>query len=234
MIDLTIDGPGKNALGTRVMTGLLERLEAAGGEPVLLTGAGDAFSAGLDLKEVAGLDVGGVEAFLGLLGRLTAALFDYPGPTVALVNGHAIAGGCVLALCCDHRVGIRGARARIGLNEVAIGLRFPGRLLRILHHQLPRLDRVVLDAGLHGPEAAHGLGLLDELGADPTAAEALARERLAALAAHPPEAYAAAKADLRRGVSAVDPAEEEAFLREVVPVWTSDAVKGRLRAILGG
>ena len=105
MRELTLESPGKNALSTAVMEALRARLEEAGGEPLLLTGAGDVFSAGLDLKEVAA--IAGVEdarRLIGALERLVEALFLYPGPTVALVNGHAIAGGCVLALCCDRRV----------------------------------------------------------------------------------------------------------------------------------
>lgn len=232
MIELVIEGPGKNALGSELMASLLGQLRAAQGAPLLLRGAGDAFSAGLNLAELVELDAAGMERFLGLLGELVAELFDYPGPTVALVNGHAIAGGCILALCCDWKVGSDAPRARLGLNEVALGLRFPAQILRVLAHVVPRLDRIVLPAGLHTPQAALELGLLDEL-APADEAEALARERLTAMAKHPAESYAATKAALRSGVSPVDAAEERAFLDEVLPVWASEEVKARVRALLG-
>lgn len=230
MIEIEIEGPGKNALGSELMSSLRERIREAAGAPILLRGSGDAFSAGLNLKEVASLDPEGMERFLRLLVDLSADLFNYPGPTVALVNGHAIAGGCVLALCCDWRVGAASPRARIGLNEVALGLRFPPLLLRMLRYQLPRLDPVVLHAGLYDPETARGMGLLDEVSED---AEALARKRLSQRASHPAAGYAAAKADLRAGVTATDPADEAAFLREVLPVWTSDELRDRIRGFLG-
>lgn len=232
MIEIVIEGPGKNALGSELMASLQSQLDAAQGAPVLFTGAGDAFSAGLNLAELLELDAAGMEGFLRQLGDLVATLFDYPGPTVAHVNGHAIAGGCILALCCDWSVGADSPRARIGLNEVALGLRFPARILRVLRHCLPQLDRVVLQAGLHSPAKAYELGLLDEL-ASPEDSDALARKRLEELAAHPADGYAAAKASLRNGVSASDPAEEAAFLAEVVPVWTSDAVMNRVKRLLG-
>ena len=233
MIEIKIEGPGKNALGADLMASLLEQVRAARGRPILLTGAGDSFSAGLNLKEVAALDAAGMETFLRLLGDLAAELFDYPGPSVALVNGHAIAGGCVLAVCCDWSVGANSPRARIGLNEIALGLRFPARLLRMLRYRLPNLDRILLPAGLHSPEEALRLGLLDEV-ATPEEAEACARARLEALAKHPAAGYAAAKADLRANVTRVDPEEERAFLQEVIPVWTADELKATVRAMLGG
>ena len=229
MIEIELAGPGKNALGSELMSSIKAQIDAAGGEPLLLRGAGDAFSAGLNLKEIAGLDPAGMQAFLRLLVDMSVALFEYPGPTVAWVNGHAIAGGCVLALCCDWRVGSANPRARIGLNEVALGLRFPPRLLRILQNQVRGLERVVLHAGLYAPERALAWGLLDEVSED---GEALARQRLKELGAHPAKGYADAKADLRGGVSEVDPADEAAFLAEVLPAWTSDELRSRIQAFL--
>ena len=117
MVEIVMNGPAKNALGSQMMTWLLERLGQANGEPVLLTGAGDAFSAGLNLKEVAALDPEGMAGYLRLLERCMSALYQYPGPTVALVNGHAIAGGCVLAAAADRRIAADTPTARIGASE---------------------------------------------------------------------------------------------------------------------
>lgn len=230
MIEIEIAGPGKNALGSELMRSLLDQLRAAGGAPLLLRGAGDAFSAGLNLKEVVSLDSKEMEAFLRLLVELTTTLFEYPGPTVALVEGHAIAGGCIVALCCDYKVGANNPKARIGLNEVGLGLRFPPRLLKLLRYVVPRLEPVILHAGLYGPEQARSLGLLDEVVED---AEARAKAYLAELAKHPAEAYAVAKRDLRAGATDVDEADERAFVAEVVPTWTSDALRARINELLG-
>ena len=107
------------------MESVIARLRDAAGEPVLVTGAGDAFSAGLNLKEVAALDRHAGERFLGVLEDMVEALFTYPGPMVAAVNGHAIAGGCVVALAAEHRVLASAPQIRIGMNEVALGLEYP-------------------------------------------------------------------------------------------------------------
>lgn len=231
MITIAIDGPGKNALGTQVMTALLDGLAAANDEPVLLVGAGDAFSAGLDLKEVVSLDRPAMGRFIATLERLVTALYLHPAPTAACVNGHAIAGGCVLALACDVRVSTDAARTRIGLNEVAIGVQYPPALFGIVGQRLPRttFDRVVLGAGLHGPDVALRLGLVDELAADPLAT---ATARLATLAAHPRAAYASAKRAHRAPAVAVSDAERRRLDDEIVPSWVADETKARLRALL--
>ena len=150
MYTLTLAGPGKNALSSVLMESIITRLREASGEPVLLIGAGDAFSAGLDLQEVAGLDRAGAERFLGTLERMTEALFTYPAPMVACVNGHAIAGGCVVELCADYRVLADQPKLRIGLNEVALGVQFPPTVLAVVRHRVPprglERDVLVMDA----------------------------------------------------------------------------------------
>jgi enoyl-CoA hydratase len=232
MKEIIIDGPGKNALGTELMQSLRRELKAAGEEPVLLTGVGDAFSAGLDLRQIAELDASGMRRFLELLEDLVLELYMYPGPTVALLNGHAIAGGCVLALCCDHRVARANLRARIGLNEVALGVRFPPRVLALACARLPRRhrERVLLGAELFAPEHARELGLIDEVADD---ASSRAGERLAALALHPRDAYAATKRALREGELEPTPAQRSRWIDEDLPAWTSEETKRRIRSVLG-
>jgi enoyl-CoA hydratase len=229
--EITISAPGRNALSTDLMQRLLASLRDAAGRPVLLTGTEGAFSAGLNLKEVATLDSTGMTRFLRLLDDLVDALYEYPGPTVACVNGHAIAGGCVLALCCDWRVAAAPADIRIGLNEVALGLQFPPKILALVRDRLPRryLERVVLEAGLHSPSTALALGLVDEVAADPLPA---ARAALARLAAVPCATYVATKQSLRRGVLALNEAQRRQFEQDIVPAWCAPETKARIRAVL--
>jgi enoyl-CoA hydratase/carnithine racemase len=229
MITLTMRAPGKNALNTELMTWLTAELAKAAGEPVFLTGDGDAFSAGLNLKEVVSLDPPGMARFLETLERMVTALFEYPGPTVAWVNGHAVAGGCIVALACDHRLMTPDRRARIGLNEVPLGLRFPPRTFRMMRHRVPAhtVERVVLEGGLYEPELALRLGLIDEL-----ADEVTARAYAARVAGAPKAAYQAAKAALRERVLDVSPEEERRFRDEALPAWTSPELMARLAAVL--
>lgn len=231
MVELVIESAAKNALTTALLESLRERIAAAAGEPLLLTGRGDAFSAGLDLKELSGLDGAGMRRLLEALEALVADLWAYPGPAVALVNGHAIAGGCVLALACDLAVASSDPRIRIGLSEVALGLAFPPRTLKMIRARLggPAAERAILGAGLHEPAAARALGLVDEVSGE---ARAVALLRLEERALHPPRAYATAKAALRGGKLDLSPAEQRTFDEVLVPAWASAetrAVVERLR-----
>jgi len=230
MTEIVISGPNKNALSGHLMAALMRDLHAAGREPVLLRGEGDAFSAGLDLKEVASLDREGMTSFLTLLETLIETLYLHPAPTVACVAGHAIAGGCVLALCCDHRVATDGSRARIGLTEVAVGVTFPPRALAVSRQRVPvrHLEQVVLGAQLHPMANAQRLGLVDEITSDPLGR---ARAHLDELARLPRDAYAEAKRALRAPLMARAAADREQF-ETAVDNWTSEPVKERLRAAL--
>ena len=228
---LTIDGPGKNALSTTVMHDVVRQVGEAAGRPVLVVGAGDAFSAGLNLKEVASLDVAGMERFLHLLDDMMDALFDYAAPVVACVNGHAIAGGCVIALCADVRVAVDEAKVRIGLNEVALGLELPPKIMKLARHRLGRhqVERVLLEAGLYEPRRAVELGLVDEVAADPLAR---AGEVLATLSAHPRPIFAATKRTLRAGALDLTDADRRYFRDEVLSRWVAPAVKEKVLAAL--
>ena len=230
MYEIVLDAPGKNAISTAVLEGLERELEQAAGEPVLLTGARDAFSAGLNLVEVASFDPDGLDGFLALLDRACARLFDYPGVTVAWVNGHAIAGGSVLALCCDHRVGTDNPKVKLGLNETALGVTFPPLIQRICEHRLgPRLaPEVMLGAGLFGPERAVELGILHRLGSREDAVAEVERR-----AAHPSDAYAATKALLQQGVTGLDEATLSKIRTAMMEIWTGDEFRARIQAALG-
>jgi enoyl-CoA hydratase/carnithine racemase len=228
MRTITLAGPGKNALSTALMQRMLGEVRAAKDEPLLLVGEGDAFSAGLNLKELAELDVAGMTTFLGTLEALVAALYEHPAPVVAWVNGHAIAGGCVMALTCDLRIMTARPGARIGLNEVALGLRFPPVTFLMTRRRVPAasLERVLLEAALYEAPVARHLGLVDEIGE-----EADARAMLDRLASHPRDTYAEAKRAMR-GSLEVSAEEQRRFREETIPYWCSPEIKGRLRAVL--
>jgi enoyl-CoA hydratase len=121
-----------NALDLELLHAITEALAAADEQTaVVITGTGTAFSAGVDLQRVV---AGGAPYLAEFLPALTAAflaIFDHPGPVLAAINGHAIAGGCVIAAACDVRVMSQGM---IGLAELSVGVPFPVAALEIVRH----------------------------------------------------------------------------------------------------
>jgi enoyl-CoA hydratase len=135
--------------------------------PVVLTGAGTRFSAGLDLGEHFPLFAGDSAAVASWFRDYRATnmrLFTYPRPTVAAVNGHAFAGGLITAAVCDHRVAVADA-ARLGLNGVPIGIPMPAVYVRMLAYAWgePVAARACLLGETFSPQQAHALGIVHEL-----------------------------------------------------------------------
>src|SRR5262245_27664133 len=97
----------------------IAELQSAEPLPVVLTGQGRCFCAGLDLRELYELDRVTLAQLVDRLDETVLAWFSLPRPTVAALNGHAIAGGCVLALACDHRL-VVDRDATVGVNEVPV------------------------------------------------------------------------------------------------------------------
>jgi enoyl-CoA hydratase/carnithine racemase len=186
--------------------------EHAGVAAVVLTGDGKAFSAGLALPELYDLDRAAMRGHIARFEAVMRRVLAFPRATVAMIDGHAIAGGCVLALMCDARLVRAGGTLRIGLNEVQLGIGLPAIVVEPLRTRVApsRLAPIALEGRLFDAREAVEVGLADAAGT-----EADAVERARALG-HAPVAYAQIKAALVRPVlAALDrdgPAEREAWL----------------------
>ena len=220
-----------NAMNPAFLDSLDRALDECGSpEPaaILLTGFGGFFSAGLDLPLLVGFDRPAMEAFLRHFHESLVRLFAWPRPVVAAVNGHAIAGGCILAMQADARVMARG-NFKIGVNELSLGLALPSIVVETFRIRLgeAKLGAVALGSLLHSPEEALEAGLVDAL-ASPEELEARAREKLAPWAAAPPEAFALVKGMLRRRAVAAMETHLEEDSRRWLDVWFLPAARRRL------
>ena len=230
--EIIMDRPGLNALGTATMEWLTAQFEEAGKSCVLLSGTGRAFCAGADLKEVASLDRNGLRSYLLLLDRMYTSIHSHPGPTIACVNGHAIAGGAVLAQACDHRICTDSPRAKLGITEAALGVAFPPAALELLRQRLPKahIHKAMLGAQLHSPQEALSMGMLDGLAENPLEA---ARKLADILAGYDFDAYAATKRGIQgdhvRHALADDRAREA-----ILDAWDSPETRKRLAEALAG
>lgn len=208
-------------------------LDAPDVRAVVLTGTGSSFSAGVDLFRV--LDGGAdyVREFLPGLVAAVRALFVVPKPVVAAINGHAIAGGCVLAAACDYRVMARGG-GRIGVPELRVGVPFPAAAIEAVRFAVPpeRLQEIVYTGGTYPPDEALAKGLVDELADDAAALAARAFEVASDFAAVPPAAFAHTKRYLRRDALARMDAAGETDAEATRAVWSDPATHEHIRAYL--
>lgn len=192
-----------NALNRAVLGELEAVFRSLEPEPdlrvVVLTGAGKAFVAGADIKDMA--DFGPEEA--RAFARAGQAVFNriaaFPRPVIAAVNGFALGGGCELALACDLR--IASARAKAGQPEVNLGVT-PGfggtqRLARLVGPA--RAKRLLFTGEVIDADEALRLGLFDEV-VSPEALLPRCRELAGLIAAKGPAAVAACKAAVDRGL----------------------------------
>lgn len=195
---VTMDDGKANALGHEMIAALHAALDRAEAEAraVVLAGRAGRFCAGFDLRVLtAGRDVAMplVRAGSGLFMRL----YGLRLPVVAACTGHALAGGAILLLVSDARIGTEGA-FKLGLNEVAIGIPLPVLVRQLAEDRIDPRRRIeaTLLAEVYDPAGAQAVGYLDEVVSD-TALVPRAVERAHALGRLPSKAFATSKASVR-------------------------------------
>lgn len=208
---------------------LFDDFEKSPARAAVLTGYEGFFSAGLALPSLVDLDRATMGKFIRTFESTMQRVWSFPRPVVAAVNGHAIAGGCVLALQCDVRIMAAG-KAKIGLNEVALGIGLPPVVLETLRSQVPAtsLFPIAAEAKLSSPEEALALGLVHEVvGLESLEARAIARAT--ELAALPPLAFAQVKSALRRPAVEEAARHREPETERWLDTWFSADAQKRLR-----
>ena len=235
---LRLNRPPAHAFTTELLADLDAAVRDAAEDPtvrcVILTGSGPFFSGGFDMKAPPRGPADAAE-MTNLYHWAHRQLVALPKPTIAAVNGHAVAGGLILALACDHRVAPTSP-FRVGLTEVAVGAGYPPAASAIA------IDRLGADAiGLmlgadllwsDDPRLSFMFRSRHEPATFEEEALALARK----LASLPAAGYAHAKAALVRDVlTRIDGANDEERA-EALSVWTdpeSDAARDEVRRSLG-
>ncbi|KPK89175.1 MAG: hypothetical protein AMJ88_17945 [Anaerolineae bacterium SM23_ 63] len=140
----------------------LEEEEAIGA--IILTGKGKFFSFGFDVPEFLAYSRDEFERFLSKFTDLYRYLFLFPKPTVAALNGHTIAGGCMLATACDHRLMVSG-KAKIALNEISFGASVTAGAIEMLTYCIGhrKAQDVLFSGVMLTPEEAYQIGLIDQV-----------------------------------------------------------------------
>jgi enoyl-CoA hydratase len=236
---LTFDRPPANAIDETLLGDLGAALARAESDEavraVVLTGAGKFFGGGFDLGAPP-RDATATRRLGALYRDAHLRLLALSKPTIAMVNGHAIAGGLVTALACDFRFGVAGDY-KVGLNEIAIGASFPRVAFEIVRLRLThaRACELLLGAAIYAAPEAVRLGIVDELLPAERFVDTVCR-RAARLGTFSRDAYAHTKAALvAEAVTRVESETPEEAERATA-VWTapeSRAARAAQRKRLG-
>ena len=222
-----------NALDLELCADLEARLnDARDAGAVIITGTGSIFSAGVDLVRLTNEGAPYVAKFLPALTSLLHTLFTFPRPVVAAINGHAIAGGCLMAAASDARVMASG-NGRIGVPELLVGVPMPSLIVEVCRYAYPPpLLQTLISRGVTlRAEEALAKGMVDEV-VDPAELETRAMAIAEGLASIDPTNFTLTKRQLRDGsLARADAlaAEHEAL---VFAQWSRPETHEHIRAYL--
>lgn len=223
-----------SALDLEFATALAEALrEAARSEqPIILTGTRSIFSAGVDLFRILDEGPSYVESFLQSLDGLLLTAWKLEVPVVAAINGHAIAGGLILASCCDWRLMAAGG-GRVGVPELRVGVPFPRLALEIVRARVPveHFEMIVYGGETWEAQRALGLGLVDEL-VEPARLMDRAVELCRSLSSIPRDAFAITKRNMRS--VALERFERRGgdIDERILKIWSSASTRAAIRGYL--
>ena len=202
--------------------------DEAGSRAIVLTGIAKIFSAGVDLIRLTSEGAPYIERFFPALAESLMALLTFPRPLVAAINGHAIAGGCLVSLTADYRVMCGGT---IGGPELSVGVPFPAIAIEILRfaagayaHRLATFGEIV------APHDAKSRRLVDEV-VDTETLIPHAFDIAKRLATVPDDAFRLTKANLRQPYvrAAAAHAKQDA---EALEVWSSPETIAHIQTYL--
>jgi enoyl-CoA hydratase/carnithine racemase len=215
-----------NALNGAVVEELKASLKSLEHNPevtsIIITGAGKFFSFGFDVPEFLSFDKARFTQYLTNFTELYTYIFLYPKPVVAALNGHAVAGGCMLALACDYRVMAMG-KGKISLNELSFGASVFAGITEMLRFATGSANatKVLYSGSMYSAEEAQRLGLIDEVAAEQDVMAAAIKAASIMGSKHPP-AFAAVKSLLRKTIAEDMKRREAESIKEFVDIWYSD------------
>jgi enoyl-CoA hydratase/carnithine racemase len=223
-----------NALSPSCIRELDEVLQSVENDPgvhglVLGSSNEKFFSIGFDIPELFNLNRNDFRDFFRRFNQVCMNLYTLPKPTVAAITGHAVAGGCILALCCDYRFIAQG-RKLMGLNEIKLGVPVPYLADRILHSLAGAGHaRKIMESGeFYAAEETLGMGVTDEVLAVETVLKR-AIEQAGNLGSLPESAYAAIKKNRVEVTAAEVRAREPDKERHFIECWYSEETRRRLK-----
>jgi enoyl-CoA hydratase/carnithine racemase len=217
-----------NAMSVEFCEALTARFaEISSARAVVMTATGRTFSAGVDLVRLLEGGAPYVRKFLPVLSEMFATVFSHPAPVVAAINGHAIAGGCVLACAADKRLMARDG-GRIGVTELLVGVPFPPAAMEIMRcAAAPQFFADAIFSGAtYTPAEAVARGFVHDV-VEPQALLERAVAAANALAALPPKAFALTKRQIH--APALERMQSPELDAAIMQIWTAPETLERVR-----
>ena len=218
-----------NAMSLEFCEALTARFAALpSARAVVLTGTGHIFSAGVDLKRLVEGGSAYVRKFLPALSTMLATVFSHPAPVVAAINGHAIAGGCILACAADRRLMLRDG-GRIGVTELLVGVPFPPVAMEIMRCATPSqfFAEAIFSGATYAALEAAERGWVHDVIEEEHALLDRALESASALAALPPQVYGLSKRQTRQ--PALERMKDPELDAAIEQIWTAPETLARVR-----
>ena len=198
---------------------------------IIFTGSGKFFSFGFDVPEFLNYSKSDFIIYLEKFTNFYTYLFLFPKPIVAALNGHTIAGGCMLATACDFRLMVTG-KAKISLNEITFGAPVLAGSVEMLKYCVGsrNAQSILYSGAMYSAEEAIQLGLVDQVSSEDALTED-ARKVAQELAQKDSSAFRCTKHLLRKpAVEEMIKREKDAIL-EFVDIWYSEQTWENLKAI---
>jgi len=222
-----------NAMSTefcQTFTARLDELRNSPATAVVITAGGRIFSAGVDLPRLLEGRAPYIREFLPALNAMFAAVFSYPKPVVAAINGHAIAGGCVLACAADRRL-MASEPGRIGVTELLVGVPYPAVAMEIMRNATApqHFEDAIFSGATYTPLDGLARGLVNDV-VEPDQLLDRAIAAAQSLAALSPAAFAISKRQTRQPSLERLERDGRRIDDEITQIWCAHDTLDRIRA----
>ncbi|HVN72569.1 MAG TPA: enoyl-CoA hydratase/isomerase family protein [Desulfomonilia bacterium] len=210
---------------------ILDKVEHDSGIRGLVLGSGSDkfFSIGFDIQQMFDFSREDFETFFRAFNDVCLRLYTLPKPTAAAITGHAVAGGCIMVLCCDYRF-ISDGKKYMGLNEIRLGVPVPylaDCILRDLAGTCAAQE--IMETGrFYEPVESLRVGLVDEVAPSGEVSDR-ACEKVKSAGGWPPKAFAAIKRNRTEEIAKRVRNLQEAKHREFIDCWYSSDARALIR-----
>ena len=198
---------------------------------IIFTGSGKFFSFGFDVPEFLSYPKNDFIKYLEKFTNLYTYVFHFPKPIVAALNGHTIAGGCMLATACDYRLMVTG-KAKISLNEITFGAPVLAGSVEMLKYCVGsrNAQSILYSGAMYSAEEAFQLRLVDQVSSEDDLTED-ARKVAQELAQKDSSAFRSIKHLLRKPAAEQMIKREKDAILEFVDIWYSEQTWENLKTI---